>query len=112
MSYPIGNSCLCHCGDRVSAAYDHGCPTIGSAGNCLRNSDRALVEGRLFEHTHRPVPDDSLCIVQSVREMLYGLNSNVHAGVARVSEFDRNCFAEDALTFDRLITVDYLMIGG
>src|SRR5205814_4390842 len=55
--------------------------------------------------------NDRLRIRQGISEVVYGFDSNVHARVTRVGELDRNRLSHHFAAFDRLITVDDLMVS-
>src|SRR5437868_13996591 len=53
---------------RVAATDDGNGSLCGCFGHCFRDRASAGVEGPRFKHTHRAVPDDSLCGRDCTRE--------------------------------------------
>ena len=47
----------------------------------------------------------------AAREVGHGLDADVHADKADVGEFNRDRLGNNLLTFDRLVTVNYLVVG-
>ena len=61
---------------RAVAAADDG-RSVLRIRHRLRDRDRALGERRVFEHAHRPVPDDRLCALDRIREQFARFFANV-----------------------------------
>ncbi len=107
----ISYSGLGHRRYRIPSPNDHCRSAIRGIRDCVRDADRALIERRLFEYSHRAVPDDCLRILQSIRKARQGLDPDVHARVTGVGELDRNGLSQNLLVLNWLITVYDLMIG-
>src|SRR5437763_3556174 len=95
----------------MTATNNHNRSTIGGVSDCFCDSDRAFVEGRLFENSHRAVPNDRLRVGQGFGEVAHSFDSNVHARVTRVGELDWNRLSHHLVALDWLITVDDLMVS-
>src|SRR5712691_1631055 len=83
---------------------------ICSICDSSRDSNRALVEWRLLKNSHGTVPDDRSSIAQSTGKMGHCLHADVHPDQTYVCKFNRNRFSYDLLTFDGLVTINYLVI--
>src|SRR3954465_2691672 len=109
MGYPFSHSRAGDCGHRISATYYHDRAAVGRVGRRLCDTDSALIERRLFENTHRSIPDDRPGVLHPPREVTDSFDSDVHSGVTGVGEFNRNCLRRHGPALDRFVTVDDLM---
>jgi hypothetical protein len=83
----------------IATTDDHDRAPIGGFGDSASDTDCALVEWWFFEHAHRAVPNDRLRIFQSVRKVHHRLDTDVHARVSSVREFDWDSLRDNLAPF-------------
>src|SRR5688500_5832144 len=110
MGDAICNSGFVDCSHRITAADNNDSTTVSGFGDGMRHTNRSFIEWRLFEYTHRAIPNDRARVLDGVAKVLDGFDPDVHAGVPGVRKLNRDRFRYYLVAFDRLVTVDDLMI--